>query len=188
METPAPCPYCRTPIDPAPKRSRKCPHCRKPIVIRRGQLLTERGAEAFDARLADERAERKARERVERFREARRMTADQLRQDRESGVVAAVRPLVSSDACRVCLAVRGKVFPIDQVTLDMVPPYANCELEGGCESTIVEVLTPEYGGPRRRARGRAGGRRVAGAASKRGGCLTAVAVLVLFGVVLALWR
>jgi hypothetical protein len=136
----------------------------------------------FDDRVAEERNAKKARQREERFREARRMTADQLRQTKRSGVVAAIKPLVSGDACRLCLAVRRKTFPIDQCTVEMLPPYEDCEFEEGCESSIEEVLTPKYGGPPR------GNRRNTGkAVTKQGGCLgVALMIVMLVSVMIAL--
>lgn len=150
-DTPA-CPHCGRSIEPPPKRSRKCPHCRQPIVVRRGYLLTEAKATEFEQRLADEKERRKAEKRDDRFHWARGLVADQLREAKASGVVVGMKLLVSSDACRVCMKVRSKVFPIATCTIDMLPPYRDCLIEDGCDSSVVEILSPEYGGPRRRSK------------------------------------
>ena len=141
------CPHCGVSIDPPPKRSRKCPHCRQPIVVRRGHLLTEAEADEFDDRLDDAReaiASRKVAERQALFRKS---VADELRQAKESGVVAGMQLLMSGDACDVFRSRRGLVFPIDSCTVDDLPPYPDCEVDDGCDSTVVSILTPEYGGP-----------------------------------------
>ena len=134
------CPHCSATIEPPPKRSRNCPHCRKPIVIRRGQLLTPESAEAFDADLGAERKQRKAKEARERFQQGRRSAIAAIKVAKQSGVVIGFKPVVSDDACEVCLFVRGRFFPIEKCTGEMLPPYENCQLEGGCESTFSEVL------------------------------------------------
>jgi hypothetical protein len=146
-----PCPHCGLAIEPPPKRSGKCPHCRQAIVVRRGRLLTEQGVEVFEGELEAERAAKVARKREERFQEIRAATARELHDARKTGVVAGMQPLVSGDCCRICQAVRKKVFPIETCTVEMLPPYEDCEIEGGCDSAVIVVFKPEYGGPRPRS-------------------------------------
>jgi hypothetical protein len=153
MPPPLPvCPHCFVVIDPCPTRSRKCPHCRQPIVVRRGYLLTGAEAEEFEGRLAEEKQRITARKRLDRIKADRASVARLILQARESGVVSGMKPLVSSDACDVCARNRNRVFAIEDCTPEMLPPYPDCEFEGGCESTVVEVLSAEYGGPGRPAR------------------------------------
>jgi hypothetical protein len=54
---------------------------------------------------------------------------------------------VSEDACKVCLAARSKVFPIETCTAEKLPPYKDCEYEEGCNSTVTEVLRSEGNAP-----------------------------------------
>ena len=84
------------------------------------------------------------------FREYRRAAARDLRNAKKSGVAAGISPLVSSDACRVCLAKRGKVFPINTCTVGDLPPYADCEFAGGCESSTTIVLKAAHAGRAKR--------------------------------------
>ena len=140
------CPYCRQPIDPPPKRSRKCPHCRAPIVVRRGNLFTEAGAEKFDEAAEADRAKKHAKIRAERYKEFRGYSRRNLKQAKESGVVIAFEFLVSDNDCDVCQKVKGKRIPISGCTLDMLPPFKDCENEDGCRATWVDVLDPKYSG------------------------------------------
>ncbi|MGD9617134.1 MAG: hypothetical protein AB7W06_17300 [Alphaproteobacteria bacterium] len=133
------CPHCHKAIDPPPKRSRKCPHCKAHFTVRRGVILTDAQAEAIEA-------EEARRLRKSRFREGRAQVVEELREARKSGVVAGFKPLVGDDACRLCLEARDRYFPLADCTVDMLPPYAECECEYGCESTITEVLKSEYDG------------------------------------------
>ena len=89
----------------------------------------------------------RARERVTKFKEGRLRAENEIRQAKRSGVVAGFTLLVSADDCAVCQAVQGKVFPVGRCTAEDLPPYENCELEGGCRATFTAVLKPEYGGP-----------------------------------------
>ncbi len=85
---------------------------------------------------------------------SRAVHAAQLMADDESGVVAGVELLLSSDACPLCRKVAtecrrvrlGEAFAIigthpEYSTIRHVPihPY--------CQCTMIEVLLPEYGGP-----------------------------------------
>ncbi len=67
---PVPCPYCATPLDPPPPRTRRCPSCRQQVIVRRADglalYLTESSAAVMDAerrREADERVWTPARRR-----------------------------------------------------------------------------------------------------------------------------
>lgn len=135
----AECPHCQESIDPPPLRSRKCPHCRTLIVVRRGQLLTTEAANKLDERLAADEAR-------ERFRSGQQNAAREIREARKSGVVAGFQPLVSTNDCNICQAVRSMVFPVATCTPEMLPPYRNCELPDGCRATFTSVLTAEYEG------------------------------------------
>ena len=55
MSTTGKCPHCNGVLDPKPKRKRKCPHCRETIIIRKGELYTEQGAQEYDAKQKEER-------------------------------------------------------------------------------------------------------------------------------------
>jgi len=138
------CPHCSQLIDPPPKRSRNCPHCRKPIVVRRDRLLTPEAAEEFDSQLVAIREDRRSKVRQERFREGRKCAIRDIRQAKKSGVVIGFKPLVSENDCDICQKVRDRFFPIDTCTPEMLPPYKDCELVGGCRATFVPVLNSEY--------------------------------------------
>ena len=141
------CPHCNQLLNPPPKRSRKCPECRKPIVVRRGCLLTEAEAAEFDEQLDDAREQIRTRKNDDRLRQFRQTIREQLAQAKRSEVVAGMQVLVSGDACDICMKARKTVFPIETCTLDMLPPYSNCEYEDGCHSCVIEIMRPEYGGP-----------------------------------------
>jgi hypothetical protein len=83
---------------------------------------------------------------TERYREGRASTARDLKQARSSGVVSGVRLLVSENDCRVCQALKAIVFPLKSCTLDMLPPYRNCDFEEGCRASITMVIAQEYSG------------------------------------------
>ncbi len=74
------------------------------------------------------------------YREFRAATARGLKQAKSSGVVLAARPLVNDSDCRVCQAVRSRAFPIEDCTVDMLPPYKDCELEDGCRASVTFVV------------------------------------------------
>jgi hypothetical protein len=158
--TEAACPHCRRAIEPPPKRSRLCPHCRASIVVRRGSLLTEGQAEAFDTESERAASAKRKAIAVERYREGKASTASDLKQAKASGVVSGVRVLVSTNDCRVCQAVRDRVFPIKSCTPKMLPPYENCEIEDGCRASLTMVVAPEYSGrprPKKRSATSSGG-------------------------------
>jgi hypothetical protein len=139
------CPHCRRAIEPAPKRSRLCPHCRAPIVVRRGSLLTETQAATFDAEAGAVAAGKRKARGGDWFREHRGYTARDLKQAKASrGTVTGIGLLVSEDDCRVCQAARDRVFPVQTCTVEMLPPYRDCEYEEGCRATTRMVLSPEY--------------------------------------------
>lgn len=167
------CPHCRRAIEPTPRRSRLCPHCRRAIVVRRGLLLTEGQAEAFDAEvesIAD--AKRMARA-AERYREGRAFTARDLKQARASrDVVSGIRVMVSENDCRVCQTIAGTVFSVESCTLDMLPPYRNCELEDGCRACITMELAPEYTGKTRPSK------RAASKSAGLAGCVMVGSILI----------
>ena len=129
-----------------PKRSRNCPHCRRPFVVRRGQLLTPEAAEKLDAKSQEDREIQRAKRAKERFRNGRRSAAAAIREAKKTDFVVGFKPLVSDDACEVCLAVRERFLPIESCTAEMLPPYANCRLEYGCESTFTQVLDTDIEG------------------------------------------
>lgn len=139
-----PCPYCRSPIDPPPARSRKCPHCRASIVVRRGRLLTEAQGAEVDREGARVAAENKARRRAERYREGRARAEHDVADARRSGVVTGFKMLVSANDCRTCRRLKDKVFPVATCKPEMLPPFAECELEEGCRATTIAVLSPRY--------------------------------------------
>jgi hypothetical protein len=169
----AACPHCRRAIEPPPKRSRLCPHCRAPIVVRRGKLLTEGQAEAFDAELDAIASGKRMARAAERYREGRAYTARDLKQARASqDAVSGIRVMVSENDCPVCHAVEGIVFPVESCTLDMLPPYRNCEFEEGCRACITLVLKPEYSGQRQTAK------RAAAKSGGLAGCLMVASILV----------
>ena len=105
--------------------------------VRRGQLLTTEAANKLDERLAADEAR-------ERFRSGQQNAAREIREARKSGVVAGFQPLVSTNDCNICQAVRSMVFPVATCTPEMLPPYRNCELPNGCRATFTSVLTAEY--------------------------------------------
>lgn len=73
----------------------------------------------------------------------------------ESGVVAGFEWLVSADACPLCqkVAAESKYVKIDQpfaTGMGKNPAYSTVKhppLHPGCQCSMSEVLTPEYGGP-----------------------------------------
>jgi len=100
-------------------------------------LLTPKAAEEYDGKAAV--AQAKAL-----FRERRQNSARAFRQARESGVVTGFKVLASANDCDVCQSLQGKVFPLGSCTLEMLPPYTNCEYEDGCRATFTCVLQDEY--------------------------------------------
>jgi hypothetical protein len=80
------------------------------------------------------------------FRERRASTNRELKQARASGVVVGVRPLVSANDCGICQAASKRVFPIKDCKVEMLPPYRDCELEGGCRASVSFVLEGEEPG------------------------------------------
>jgi hypothetical protein len=87
-------------------------------------------------------------------------------------VISGICVMVSENDCQVCQAVQGVVFPVESCTLDMLPPYRDCELEDGCRAAITTILKPEASGRRRSAKP---------AASKPGGlagCMMIVSILI----------
>jgi hypothetical protein len=139
------CPHCRRAIEPPPRRSRLCPHCRARIIVRRGSLLTEGHAEAFDSEMETIAAGKWKARVARRDREGRACTARDLKQARASrDIISGIRVMVGEDDCRVCQAVKGIVFPVESCTLDMLPPYRSCEFEEGCRACITMELAPTY--------------------------------------------
>jgi hypothetical protein len=169
----ATCPHCRRAIEPPPRRSRLCPHCRSPIVVRRGELLTEGQAETFDAELDAIASGKRMARATERYREARASTAGNLKQARASrDIVSGISVMVSENDCRVCQAVSGIIFPVESCTLDMLPPYRNCEIEEGCRACITVVLKPEYSGQHQPAK------RTAAKSGGLAGCVMVASILI----------
>ena len=80
MSTTGKCPHCNEVLDPKPKRKRKCPHCRETIVIRKGELYTEQGAQEYDAKQKEEREIKYWANRLSRF----GITRGQLERQRAS--------------------------------------------------------------------------------------------------------
>jgi hypothetical protein len=105
-------------------------------VLRQGQLLTPEVAEKLDEKLTVQKAK-------QRFREGRQNTAREIKQARQSGVVAGFKPLVSANDCDICQAVRDKFFPVATCTPEMLPPYENCEIPEGCRATFTCTLSQE---------------------------------------------
>jgi hypothetical protein len=176
------CPHCSREIEPPPKRSKNCPHCKEPIVLRRGQLLTPKGAEEFDARASADRDKREVEKKIERFREGRQRTREAIREAKKSGVVVGFKPLISEDACKVCRAVRGKFIPLSECSPESLPPYEDCEFEGECESTFVEVLDIDRPrGSRKKSTQQAGGGK-----QTKAGCLGVMLMVVFAWTVLGM--
>jgi hypothetical protein len=93
-------------------------------------------------------------------------------------IISGIRVMVSENDCRVCQAVAGIAFPVESCTLDMLPPYRNCELEDGCRACITMEIAPEYAGkarPIKRTSAKSGG--VAG-------CLMAASIFIGFFLVI----
>lgn len=119
-------------------------------------------------------AKDRAAEARKRFREGRRQAAEAIRDARRSGAVAGFEPLVSSDACKVCLAVRSHFIPLRGCKPSMLPPFDGCDFPDGCESTYVEVLKEE--------------RRIRARASRRPGCLKRIVTwLIIFVGASVIW-
>jgi len=82
--------------------------------------------------------------------------------------------MVSSDACRICRAARRRPIPIEECTVEMLPPFPDCEIDVGCHSSIEDILRPEYGGPRLRRAKNAPAR-----IGENAGCLGLVLAIIL---------
>lgn len=157
----AQCPYCHEAIEPPPKRARKCPHCGECIEVRKGRLFTSAAVEEFDER-------RDAAEAAKRLKEGRRNAARVIQAARKYGLTAGFEPMVSDDACKVCLAIRGQFIPLRGCKPEMLPPFANCGFSTGCESTYTEVLKED--------------RRLYAKAHRRPGCLKRTIMLIIIAI------
>jgi hypothetical protein len=82
----------------------------------------------------------------DRLRQARGAAIAAILAAKREGRVSGFKPLITDNACEVCQSAREAYFPIGMCTAKMLPPYENCVLPGGCESTFVEVVVVDIPG------------------------------------------
>jgi hypothetical protein len=138
MTDPAICPKCLKVVDPAPKRLRTCPHCGMATLVRLDPSLLLDPQELLDQQYQAQRKEAA----TERFRQRRVRTEKELKEARSSGIVGGFELEFSRDYCQICQAAlfQFKKFPLKGCTIEQLPPYQDCELEGGCHGTVKPYL------------------------------------------------
>jgi len=157
------CPYCGQVISAS---TRKCRHCKQKIRVRSGGLYTEEGARNFDKE-----KRRKSREEylknvdwdeVRRHNaEHRKFIAQQLREIKAtwtpiewlSGLK--IVTLGNWRCCDYCRSQDGKVIPIEECTMDVLPPFRQCTSDG-CRCSIQPVETPVRSRREKRLQGPSG--------------------------------
>ncbi len=102
-----------------------------------------------------EHAENSRAQRIAATEASRAVHAAEYQSAKESGVVAGFEWLVSSDACPLCqrVAAEAKYVKVEQpfaTGMGKNPAYSTVKhppLHPGCQCSMLEVLTPEHGGP-----------------------------------------
>lgn len=174
-----PCPYCRTPFGPRPKRSRKCPHCAQTIYHICGKFLTEPQLADLDQK--------------EWFKEERDNVKANIRDDwkdeqefrhefKEKHTVGYL--LTIGPNCQHAFHLQGLLVVLEDAKAnpDLLPPYDGC-LHNACECEYEPVSAAEV--PRRT--------RVAEwigntpKQKRKAGCLGLALVLILMATACTLW-
>ena len=125
------CPYCKSPLEDRPKRSKKCPKCQSKIMVKAGRLLTEEQAAAYDAKeLAKQRKSI----------EANNMST--LRNYKKSGAVKYVEIVGGGqNSCPACKRVNGKRFRLKDELRNPTLPVKNCTSDYGyCRCCYAPVV------------------------------------------------
>lgn len=117
---------CPSSREPLAKRNRKCPSCRQPIVWRQGNALTTDQAADFDRRQIQERIAECRRQNVVRFKE--------LQQQWRDKIINGVEIMATHDngCCDYCDKQDGKRIAMKALSVEMLPPFAQCTSEHGC--------------------------------------------------------
>ena len=127
------CPYCKRPLDPKPKRSKKCPHCQKQIYVKKGILYTE-----------EQHEELLKNERLELVRTFREINQKNIQKYKQSGVVKYFEILAAGEnSCSFCRKMNGKKILVDSAINDpnLVPPFDQCTgVYGYCRCTTAPVV------------------------------------------------
>src|SRR5438094_862934 len=130
------CPHCGLPIAPKPKRAKSCPVCRNTVYVRRGKLVTMEQAKAYD--LANGMPQRWMTN-EDRFREFRRLAAENLQQAAELGI-REVQIITTVGCCAFCRSQNGKIVPIRRGALDVLPPFTRCANEQEAQRTNERTM------------------------------------------------
>lgn len=174
-----PCPYCRKPFGPRPKRTKKCPHCGQIIYHICGKFLTESKVGDLNQKewFKEERSNVK-----ENIRDDWRDEQEFRRECKEKHTIGYL--LKIGPNCTDASHLQGLLVTLEDAKAnpDMLPPYDCCRYDT-CECDYEPVSADEV--PKRT--------RVAELVqrtpkqSQKSGCLGLVLFLLLLVTVCALW-
>jgi predicted RNA-binding Zn-ribbon protein involved in translation (DUF1610 family) len=131
LAEPAYCPYCNKQLEKRPVRNTKCPMCGAKIILRKGQLLTEEQAAAYDTK-----------ELVEQRKSIEANHMATLIGYKKSGVVEYVEICGGGqNSCPACQSLSGKRFLLKDALRNPPLPVKNCtSVYGFCRCCYVAVV------------------------------------------------